>query len=84
MHRVYDDYIQVFFCIFYKIACIPYDFCCFCCVNIDEHFVVYNFVKDVIAVEYYDQKKLVLGSLLLPSSNVKKQPFASIGWTTMI
>ncbi len=59
MHWVYDDVVVVFFfSIFYKVACIPYNFCCFRCVNVDEHFVIKKVIDDVIVIKYYAHKNL--------------------------
>jgi hypothetical protein len=58
MHQAYDDILVVFFfSIFYEVACNPYYFCCFHCINVDEHFIVDKVVDNVITIECYAREK---------------------------
>ena len=76
LQQAYDDVVVfLFFTILYKDACIPYDFCCFCGIDVDERFVVDN----VIAVGCYVGKKTVFGSPLSSSLNAKAPAFC-INW----
>ncbi len=59
--------------------CIPYNFCCFRGVYVDKRFVIDKVIDNIITVEHYARKKLVLGSPPLPSSNVKKTAIC-INW----